>query len=37
MNDNYDGDVELAAAGCLSAISKILESPLPKDVYPKIE
>lgn len=35
--DNYEGDVEMAASGCLNAISIILNAPIPKETLPAIE
>ena len=31
-----DGENELSAAGCLTTIHRILSSPLPRNLYPKI-
>lgn len=36
-DDNYEGDVEMAASGCLNAISIILNAPIPIEVLPAIE
>jgi hypothetical protein len=36
-DDNYEGDVEMAASGCLNAITIILNAPIPNEVLPAIE
>lgn len=37
QEDNYEGDVEFAASGCLNTISKIISSPIPKESLPALE
>lgn len=34
---NYEGEVEMAASGCLSAIARIIESPVPIESIPALE
>lgn len=35
--EEYDGEAELAAAGCLKTITRIIESPIPGEVIPQLE
>lgn len=35
--DDYDGEAELAAAGCLKTITRIIESPITQEVITHIE
>lgn len=37
QEENYDGEVEFAASGCLNTISKIISSPIPAESLPAIE
>lgn len=36
-NDDYGGEIELAASGCLKAMTQIIESPLEPDVRAQLE
>lgn len=35
--DNYNGDTEMSAAGCLNAITQLLDSKIPISCIPAIE